>query len=133
MCAGVEFRVCLRVKKLYFRVEGCEHLTSSLLPPSPLRAQDGYTELMWAAEKKDTEAVKALINAGAATDLQNKVCPASLPLSLRLPPPLPLSLPSSLSGFLFRFHPPSFLSWSLPLSLTQDGRPAVAAGAVVHR
>jgi hypothetical protein len=40
---------------------------------------------MLAAEKEDTEAVKALLQAGAATDLQNKVCPPSHTLVPGLP------------------------------------------------
>ena len=50
-------------------------LPPSLSPSAPLWVQEGYTTLMLAAEKEEAEAVKALLQAGAATDLKNKVCP----------------------------------------------------------
>ncbi len=53
----------------------CEGVLLTLL----LLAQAGDTALIAAARANDTEAVKALIEAGAKTDLQNKV-------SLLLPP-----------------------------------------------
>ena len=52
-----------------------------------LRGQREWTALMAAAYNGATEAVKALIEAGAEKDLQNKA-------SLLLPPSLPPSTPS---------------------------------------
>ncbi len=74
-----------------------------------LREQDGRTALMYAASNENIEAVKALLAAGAATDLQNKVCLCLPPL----PPPgfLPPSSPPSLSSL------PSFVSLPLPESI----------------
>ena len=61
------------------------------------RGQDGWSALMLCARYGHTEAVKALIEAGANKDLQSKV---SLLLPPSLPPSLPL-IPRSLSPSLF--------------------------------
>ena len=58
--------------------------------PSSCWWQDGYSALAEAAANGHTEAVKALIEAGAKTDLQDNV-------SLLLPPSLPLLPPSTRS------------------------------------